>query len=189
MRNPRRPPPPSLPRRTATPSFESLGEACTDTTKRVASDVTYSPTSATGTAWEPTPWHATQRAAWEAHSMIGILSVVLLALLAVMGCAPSPSPPSAVATKRPVYVRDFLYDTSDAREHEERFIGGGEGPLRRVPQGRPISEAPVGRARRLATLLSKTIVHDLGEAGFHASRIASDAAPPADGWLIGGEFP
>jgi len=26
----------------------------------------HSPTSATGTAWEPTPWHATQRAAWEA---------------------------------------------------------------------------------------------------------------------------
>jgi hypothetical protein len=26
----------------------------------------YSPTSATGTAWEPTPWHATQRVAWEA---------------------------------------------------------------------------------------------------------------------------
>jgi len=24
------------------------------------------PTSATGTAWEPTPWRATQRAAWEA---------------------------------------------------------------------------------------------------------------------------
>jgi hypothetical protein len=26
----------------------------------------YSPTSATGTGWERTPWHATQRAAWEA---------------------------------------------------------------------------------------------------------------------------
>ncbi len=26
----------------------------------------HSPTSATGTAWEPTPWHATQGAAWEA---------------------------------------------------------------------------------------------------------------------------
>ena len=26
----------------------------------------HSPTSATGTRWEPTPWHATQRAAWEA---------------------------------------------------------------------------------------------------------------------------
>ena len=25
-----------------------------------------SPTSATGTGWEPTPWHATQRAAWDA---------------------------------------------------------------------------------------------------------------------------
>jgi hypothetical protein len=27
-----------------------------------------SPTSATGTAWERTPWHATQRAAWETFS-------------------------------------------------------------------------------------------------------------------------
>jgi hypothetical protein len=26
----------------------------------------HSPTSATGTAWEPTPWRATQRTAWEA---------------------------------------------------------------------------------------------------------------------------
>src|SRR4030095_3706609 len=26
----------------------------------------HSPTSATGTGWEATPWHATQRAAWEA---------------------------------------------------------------------------------------------------------------------------
>jgi len=28
----------------------------------------HSPTSATGTGWERTPWHATQRAAWEAIS-------------------------------------------------------------------------------------------------------------------------
>jgi hypothetical protein len=27
----------------------------------------HSPTSATGTGWEGTPWHATQRAAWEAR--------------------------------------------------------------------------------------------------------------------------
>jgi len=26
----------------------------------------HSPTSATGTGWERTPWHATQRATWEA---------------------------------------------------------------------------------------------------------------------------
>jgi hypothetical protein len=29
------------------------------------SGMEHSPTSATGTAWERTPWHATQRAAWE----------------------------------------------------------------------------------------------------------------------------
>ena len=30
------------------------------------SGMEHSPTSAMGTGWEPTPWHATQRAAWEA---------------------------------------------------------------------------------------------------------------------------
>ena len=30
------------------------------------SGMEHSPTSATGTGWERTPWHATQRAAWEA---------------------------------------------------------------------------------------------------------------------------
>jgi hypothetical protein len=29
-------------------------------------ELQFAPTSATGTAWERTPWHATQRAAWEA---------------------------------------------------------------------------------------------------------------------------
>jgi hypothetical protein len=51
-----------------------------------------------------------------------------------------------------------------------------------------MSEDAAGRPKRLAELLSKTIVDDLGKAGFRASRIASDAAPPGDGWLIGGEF-
>ena len=31
----------------------------------------HSPTSATGTGWERTPWHATQRAAWEALRRAG----------------------------------------------------------------------------------------------------------------------
>jgi len=31
----------------------------------------HSPTSATGTAWERTPWRATQRAAWEALKKSG----------------------------------------------------------------------------------------------------------------------
>jgi hypothetical protein len=119
---------------------------------------------------------------------IGVLWAALLALLAATGCASSHAPPSSAAAKRPVYVRDFLYDASRAPQQEERLIGGGEGPVRRLLQGRPMSEDAVGRARRLAELLSKTIVHDLGEAGFRASRIASDTVPPAEGWLIGGEF-
>ncbi len=32
----------------------------------------HSPTSATGTGWERTPWHATQRAAWEALRTVSI---------------------------------------------------------------------------------------------------------------------
>jgi hypothetical protein len=30
-----------------------------------ATGIEHSPTSATGTGWERTPWHATQRAAWD----------------------------------------------------------------------------------------------------------------------------
>ena len=35
-----------------------------------ASGREHSPTSATGMSWEPVPWHATQRAAWEALKKI-----------------------------------------------------------------------------------------------------------------------
>ena len=31
----------------------------------------HSPTSATGTGWEHTPWHATQQAAWDALKKAG----------------------------------------------------------------------------------------------------------------------
>jgi hypothetical protein len=33
-------------------------------------DMQHSPTGATGTGWERTPWHATQRAAWEAPDSV-----------------------------------------------------------------------------------------------------------------------
>ncbi len=32
----------------------------------------HSPTSATGTGWERTPWHAVQSAAWEALKKVGL---------------------------------------------------------------------------------------------------------------------
>jgi hypothetical protein len=34
--------------------------------------IEHPPTSATGTGWERTPWHATQRAAWEALTTAGV---------------------------------------------------------------------------------------------------------------------
>ena len=34
----------------------------------------HSPTSATGTGWERTPWRATQRAAWDALGKAGEIS-------------------------------------------------------------------------------------------------------------------
>jgi hypothetical protein len=33
--------------------------------RRSTTGMEHSPTSATGTGWEPTPWRATQRAAWD----------------------------------------------------------------------------------------------------------------------------
>jgi hypothetical protein len=46
----------------------------------------HSPTSATGTGWEPTPWHETQRAGWEAlerkvGGSVEVLKVLLIAVL------------------------------------------------------------------------------------------------------------
>ena len=43
-------------------SYDDRGWRVTFYTTRME----HSPSSATGTGWERTPWHATQRAAWEA---------------------------------------------------------------------------------------------------------------------------
>ena len=45
----------------------------------------HSPTSATGTAWERTPWRATQRAAWEALKKVACLIGVLAVASACSG--------------------------------------------------------------------------------------------------------
>jgi hypothetical protein len=47
----------------------------------------HSPTSATGTGWERTPWHATQRAAWGALKRMRLLSLLLFLAALVSGCA------------------------------------------------------------------------------------------------------
>jgi hypothetical protein len=42
----------------------------------------HSPVAATGTAWERTPWHATQRAAWEALKKTASRNVIATPLVA-----------------------------------------------------------------------------------------------------------
>jgi len=42
----------------------------------------HSPTSPTGNGWEPTPWHATQRAAWEVLRRMNAPLILGLALIA-----------------------------------------------------------------------------------------------------------
>lgn len=90
------------------------------------------------------------------------------------------------AAKRPVYVRDFLFDSPP--KAEQGAFGLPQGPVRRLFEGRPPSEDAAEHARRLANLLSKTIADHLTKEGYSARRIGSDETPPPDGWLVGGEF-
>jgi len=48
------------------PTAHALRRTRTDGATFYTTGMEHSPTSATGTGWEPTPWHATQRAAWDA---------------------------------------------------------------------------------------------------------------------------
>jgi hypothetical protein len=92
-----------------------------------------------------------------------------------------------VAPKRPVYVRDFLFDSQNLKP-DEGLLGRREGPVGRLLQGLKPSEDPAAKARELVTLLSNTIVSELNNAGIRASRLEPGALTPQDGLLVGGEF-
>jgi hypothetical protein len=47
-------------------TFNSRGTTSAGGATFYTTGMEHSPTSAAGTGWESTPWHATQRAAWEA---------------------------------------------------------------------------------------------------------------------------
>lgn len=115
-----------------------------------------------------------------------VLSLAVVMLVAASGQVLDPSAlaqtTAPAAPKRPVYVREFAFAAPP--KQEESLLP--QGPVRRRLQGR--SEDPAEHARKLAELLSKTIVEHLTEAGFPASRLQPGAVPPNDGWLIGGEF-
>jgi len=97
------------------------------------------------------------------------------------------APAAPVAPKRPVYVRDFLFDSQNLKP-DEGLLGRREGPVGRLLQGLKPSEDPAAKARELVTLLSNTIVAELNNAGIRASRFEPSALTPQDGLLVGGEF-
>ena len=92
-----------------------------------------------------------------------------------------------VAPKRPVYVRDFLFDSQNLKP-DEGLLGRREGPVGRLLRGLKPSEDPAAKARELVTLLSNTIVAELNNAGIRATRLEPGALMPQDGLLVGGEF-
>jgi len=92
-----------------------------------------------------------------------------------------------VAPKRPVYVRDFLFDSQNLKP-DEGLLGRREGPVGRLLHGLKPSEDPAAKARELVTLLSNTIVAQLNSAGIRATRLEPGTLTPQDGLLVGGEF-
>src|SRR4029434_4351590 len=63
----------------------------------------------------------------------------------------------ATAPKRPVYVRDFLFDAQNLKP-DEGLLGRREGPVGRLLQGLKPSQDPTAKAQQLVTLLSNTLV-------------------------------
>jgi Domain of unknown function (DUF4410) len=91
------------------------------------------------------------------------------------------------APKRPVYVRDFLFDAQNLKPDQGLF-GGRGGPVGRLLHGLKPSEDPAAKAQELVTLLSNTIVAGLNNAGIFSSRLEPGAFTPSAGLLVGGEF-
>jgi hypothetical protein len=91
------------------------------------------------------------------------------------------------APKRPVYVRDFLFDAQNLKP-DEGLLGRREGPVGRLLQGLKPSEDPAAKAQHVVVLLSNTIVAELNNAGIRASRLEPGVFTPQDGLLVGGEF-
>lgn len=91
------------------------------------------------------------------------------------------------APKRPVYVRDFLFDTQNLKP-DEGLLGRREGPVGRLRQGLKPGADPAAKAQELVTLLSNTVVTGLNSAGIQASRLEPGSFTLQNGLLVGGEF-
>ena len=79
----------------------------------------HSPTSATGTGWERTPWHATQRAAWEALKRADCAGLEAILRKSAGSCA-------ARVARGPLSPR--LCNTQNSRQQPRRYGYDGVRP-------------------------------------------------------------
>lgn len=97
--------------------------------------------------------------------------------------APTGGAPPAV-----IYVADFGLWAENIR-HEEGILSSRPGPIGRVG-GRlsGASQDPEARARKLVELMAESLVKELTQAGFTATRLPPRTPLPAAGWLVRGVF-
>lgn len=121
------------------------------------------------------------------RTTLSILALVVSALALGPGCATSPAKSAAPAGPA-VYVADFELDAASIR-HDAGRLSGKPGPVGRVG-GRlsGASDDPVARAQELVDLMARSLVKDLSQAGFAASRLPAGSPVPAQGWLLRGAF-
>jgi hypothetical protein len=130
---------------------------------------------------------------WSAR-MVVLAGVAICAVVTLGSCKSSPVTSekefAAPAGGKPamVYVADFDLAAQDIR-HEEGVITSRPGPVGRV--GTRLAGASTdraARARELVDLMSNSLVQDLRQAGFSATRLNARTPAPADGWLLRGVF-
>ena len=107
----------------------------------------------------------------------------------VSGTASKPATSGALlaAQPRPVVVQDFAFDVAQLHTDQGR-MASGKGRAKRVSGNIRPEEKPAEKAARFASLLSETIAKELADLKIPATRAPREAALPADGFVVGGEF-
>ncbi len=98
------------------------------------------------------------------------------------------SAPADAANPVIICVADFELDVQNI-QHEDGILFIRPGPIGRVSRRvSGESQDPEARARKLVELMAQSLVKELKQAGFAATRLSPHARLPASGWLVRGVF-
>ena len=86
-----------------------------------------------------------------------------------------------------VYVGDFDLDAQDVKVDQGGIVGEVRPGILERPRKRKQHD-PEAQAKKLANLMSESIVQDLQKAGYRSERLATGAARPASGVWVHGVF-